>query len=139
MLPAPVDDVWAAIVDWRTHPEWQPSLVQAECPDEVSEGTMLTEVRQSHGQRLTFDVRIVELLPPRRLVAVGKSRGVVSISVALEYELAPADGGTEAAIAVEAELPFVLIPLRHAVVAEVEKELEAMLERLSAVERSPRT
>lgn len=135
-LAAPAEDVWATIVDWRSHAEWQPSLVEVDAPDTIVAGTTLIEVRSSHGQRLTFDVRIADVEAPRRLVALGKSRGVVSISVALEYELAAAGAGTEVQIAVEADLPFVLLPLRHAVVSEVEKELDAMLDRLAALEGS---
>ena len=131
VVEAPVDRVWETIARWNTHLEWQPSLAGVEAPDTLEEGARLVEIRASHGQRLTFDVVIRDWQPGRLVRASGRSRGVVSVAADLVYELEPAGEATSVTIALEAEIPFVLLPLRHAVVTEAEKELAAMLALLS--------
>ncbi|HEX6548898.1 MAG TPA: SRPBCC family protein [Candidatus Dormibacteraeota bacterium] len=124
--------IWTAFSDWKGHADWQPSLVEVDAPDQLGRGTQLVEVRASHGQRLTFEVVIREWEEGRRIRASGKSRGVVSVSADLLYEVAPQGGGSQVTLAVEAEIPLILLPLRHAVQIEVEKELDQMLARLGA-------
>ncbi len=138
LVEAPLDRVWETIADWDTHTEWQPSLVEVEPPATLEAGSRLVEVRASHGQRLTFDVVIAEWRPRRLIRASGRSRGVVSVSADLVYQLDPAGDATQVTIAVEAEIPFVLLPLRHAVVAESDKELGAMLTLLAEREERAR-
>jgi uncharacterized protein YndB with AHSA1/START domain len=134
VVPASVDSVWRWLADWQSHREWQPTLAGVEAPEEIGEGTRLVEMRASHGQRLTFDVTITEWRPGQRIRASGKSRGVVSIAADLIYQVAGDPGGSMVTIAVEAEIPFVLLPLRHAVQTEAEKELAEMLSRLAALQ-----
>lgn len=131
LVEAPLERVWEALARWDTHPEWQPSLAGVEAPEVIEEGTRLVETRASHGQRLTFDVVISELRPRRRIRASGRSRGAVTVAADLVYEVEPAGESTAVTVALEAEIPFVLIPLRHAVVTESEKEIAAMLRLLS--------
>jgi uncharacterized protein YndB with AHSA1/START domain len=128
---APLERVWETIAAWQTHPEWQPSLAEVEAPPVVDLGARLVEIRASHGQRLTFDVVIKEFEPRRLIRASGRSRGVVSVSADLVYVLEPAGDATAVTIALEAEIPFVLLPLRHAVTTESEREITEMLARLA--------
>lgn len=136
LIQAPIEQVWETIADWRTHPEWQPTLVDVDAPPGLGEGVQLVEVRASHGQRLTFDVVLTEWEARRRVRAAGKSRGVVSVRADLVYELEPGDRGTDVTLAVEADVPFVLLPLRHAVQTETEKELVETLRLLAAYQQA---
>ncbi len=132
-VEAPPEQVWTWLADWQSHVEWQPTLEAVEAPEVIGEGTHLVEIRSSHGQRLTFDVVITEFEPNRRIRSSGRSRGVVRVTAEIVYEMTPQDSRTAVSMAVEAEIPFVLRPLQHAVVTETEKEITESLTRLAAM------
>ncbi len=133
IVEAPPDKVWARLVDWQSHPEWQPTLEAVEAPEVITKDSHLTEIRNSHGQRLTFDVVITEFEPLRRIRSSGRSRGMVRVSADIIYEMTPQDSRTAFTMAVEAEIPFVLRPLQHAVVSESEKEITESVSRLASL------
>jgi uncharacterized protein YndB with AHSA1/START domain len=133
IVEAPPEHVWARLADWRTHTDWQPTLEGVDAPELIAEGARLVEIRNSHGQRLTFDVVITEFEPFRRIRSTGRSRGRVRVSADIVYEMTPQDSGTAVTMGVDAEIPFVLRPLQHAVITETENEITDSLARLASM------
>ncbi len=124
--------VFDRLLDWRAHPLWMPTLESVEAPDEIAAGARLVEVRAAHGQRLTFDVTVREVDRPRRVHVTGRSRGAVQIEAGETFGVEPAGERSRVTMAVEARLPLVLLPIRHAVAVETEKEIERSLANLRA-------
>jgi carbon monoxide dehydrogenase subunit G len=131
--------VFAAIADWSSHPEWQPTLARVEVPDGVGAEKTVVEHREGFGQHITFDVHLVDWDPPRRIRASARSRSRIALAADEEFAVEPRGSETVVRMALEFDLPLVLKPLAHGVGIEVGKQIDeslaALRDHIAAVER----
>ena len=88
LIARPVDEVWAALTDWRRAPEWMSGI----------DGMAADGAATGEGTRLVFRSRgaerestVVGWSPPNRLALQSVQGGVTAL---YEYACEPADGGT---------------------------------------------
>lgn len=126
----PPERTFAAIADWRSQAEWQPTLTSAEAPEGVGPGRRMVEHREGFGQHLVFDVEVVDWAPPRRIRVSARSRSRIHLAADEEFVVEDAGTGSLVRMALEFDLPLVLKPLAHGVGIEVGKQLDESLAAL---------
>ena len=140
---APPERTFAAIGDWPSHAEWQPTLASVETPEGIGPGRRLVEHRDGFGQHLTFDVEITDWEPPRRIRVSARSRSRIHLAADEEFAVEPHGSGSLVRMALEFDLPLVLKPLAHGVGIEVGKQLEeslaALRDRLEGTDEAARS
>lgn len=136
-LDASPQEVFGILADWPGHPRWQETVESAEIDGVLKAGARVVEVRRGYGQRLTFDLAIVEYEPPRRIRAAGRSRGAVHLEATELFEAEPDGAGTQVRLAIEYELPLILRPLSHGVASEIGAHLERSLAALARLLQQP--
>ena len=84
-IHAPIERVWAVMVDTAAYGEWNPFVVKAECtsPPEVGDPIVL-HVRWANGRGTTSPERISEVEPPH------EEGGLRRATLAYVYEGLPA-------------------------------------------------
>ena len=84
-IHAPIERVWAVMVDTAAYGEWNPFVVKAECtsPPEVGDPIVL-HVRWANGRGTTSPERISEVVPPH------EEGGLRRATLAYVYEGLPA-------------------------------------------------
>jgi hypothetical protein len=84
-IDAPLDRVWAVMLDTASYAEWNPFVVAAECPDPPHVGDpILLHVRWADGKGTTSPERISVVDPPHDV------DGVRRATLAYVYEGLPA-------------------------------------------------
>ncbi len=87
-IDAPIDDVWAVMLDTASYGEWNPFVVKAECPSPPAVGDPITlHVRWANGRDATSPERISVVEPPHEV------DGVRRATLAYVYEGLPAKLG----------------------------------------------
>lgn len=75
-INAPIDTVWAVMMDLDGYPNWNPFTPKVECPGGPKVGAPIKlHVRWSDGKQMVSPERIVRIDPPQK-GANGLSRGV---------------------------------------------------------------
>lgn len=76
-VSAPLEAVWARLVEFERWPEWNPACASASLGgDEVREGVPVRmELVHPRGRRFFTTPVVFELVPPRRLVLMTRSLG----------------------------------------------------------------
>jgi len=88
-IDAPIERVWAVMLDTASYGEWNPFVVRAECPSPPREGDPIRlHVRWANGKATTSPERISVVEPPELLPA-----GVRRATLAYVYEGLPAKLG----------------------------------------------
>ena len=65
-IDAPLEQVWAVILDTEAYAEWNPFVVRAECPSPPKVGDpIVLQVRWANGRGTTSPERISAIEPPR--------------------------------------------------------------------------
>ncbi len=83
-IDAPLDDVWAVMLDTASYAEWNPFVVRAECPSPPSVGDpIVLHVRWANGRGTTSPERISVIEPPQ------DDQGVRRATLAYVYEGLP--------------------------------------------------
>jgi hypothetical protein len=87
-IHAPLDDVWAVMLDVASYGDWNPFIVKAECsvPPAVGDPIVL-HVRWANGRGATSPERISVVEPPHEV------DGVRRATLAYEYEGLPSKVG----------------------------------------------
>jgi polyketide cyclase/dehydrase/lipid transport protein len=138
----PPESTFAAIADWPSQAEWQPTLASVEAPEGVGLGRPMVEHRDGFGQHLTFDVEVIDWAPPHRVRVSARSRSRIHLAADEEFAVEPHDGGSLVRMALEFDLPLVLKPLAHGVGLEVGKQLDeslaALRDRLEGADQASR-
>ncbi len=84
-IDAPLDEVWAAMLDTASYADWNPFVVRAECASPPSVGDpIVLHVRWATGRGTTSPERISLLEPPH------DDEGVRRATLAYVYEGLPA-------------------------------------------------
>ena len=87
-IDAPIERVWAVMLDTASYAEWNPFVVRADCPSPPKVGDPITlHVRWAGGGRATSPERIELVEPPR------DEDGVRRATLAYVYEGLPAKLG----------------------------------------------
>ena len=87
-IDAPIEDVWAVMLDTASYGEWNPFVVRAECPSPPSVGDPITlHVRWANGRSTTSPERISRVEAPHDV------DGVRRATLAYDYEGLPAKLG----------------------------------------------
>ena len=64
-IDAPIDVVWGVMLDTASYAEWNPFVVQADCPSPPKPGDpILLHVRWANGRQITSPERITVVEPP---------------------------------------------------------------------------
>lgn len=129
-VAAPPEAAFAAIADWTSHSEWQPTLLKVEAVEPLGPEAKLVEHREGFGQRITFDLHVKHWAPPERVLVHAKSRSRIALAADEEFVVEPRGTGSLIRMALEFDVPLVLKPLAHGVGIEAGKQLEASLEAL---------
>ena len=88
-IDAPLDEVWAVMLDTASYGRWNPFVVRAECPSPPSVGDpIVLHVRWANGRGTTSPERISLLEPPH-----DDDDGVRRATLAYVYEGLPAKLG----------------------------------------------
>lgn len=96
---APPDSIWASLTDVPTFPKWRPGLLRVEAlPDENGQRGW----RES-GKHDAVTYRVVELVPPRRLVTRIADQNL-PYSGSWTYDLTPDGSGTRLTITENGEV-----------------------------------
>jgi uncharacterized protein YndB with AHSA1/START domain len=82
-IDAPLDLVWAVMLDVDSYPEWNPFVVRAECrnPPRVGDSIVL-HVRWANGRGTRSPERISAVVPPQPEPAPGRRSAVLSYDYA---------------------------------------------------------
>ena len=83
-IDAPIERVWAVMLDTESYGEWNPFVVRAECPTPAKVGDRIVlHVRWANGRGTTSPERITVIEPP-------EGHGVRRATLAYVYEGLPA-------------------------------------------------
>jgi uncharacterized membrane protein len=104
VINRPVEEVFAALVDFEADPEWQPAVLQSwhTPPGPVRIGTRTYQVRKVFGRRMEYTSIVTNLEPNRMIVCMSLSG--VSPAVCTTYMLEPINGGTKLIVAIDLEI-----------------------------------
>lgn len=86
-VAAPAEEVYAFLTEIANLPRWQSGVVEAEqtSPGPMAVGSTAAIERRIMGQRIRADLRVVELVPNRRIVLETEASGLhLEASVAIE-------------------------------------------------------
>ncbi len=84
-IEAPIEDVWAVMLDTAAYDEWNPFVVRADCPTPPSVGDRIVlHVKWANGKGTTSPERIIAIEPPH------DADGVRRATLAYVYEGLPA-------------------------------------------------
>ena len=88
-IDAPIDGVWAVMLDTEAYGEWNPFLERLECPQPPKVGDpIVLHVRWANGKTARSPERITALDPPSR-----DEEGVTTARLSYEYEGLPSKLG----------------------------------------------
>ncbi|HUR92176.1 MAG TPA: SRPBCC family protein [Gemmatimonadaceae bacterium] len=131
VVAAPADQVWAAITDVASAPQWRTDVKSVEVVRQGAAGPVWREV--SGDGTITFET--VESLPPRRLVTRIADKSL-PFGGRWTYELEPTTGGTRVTIREDGEVynPVFRFVSRYVMGhhATIEKYLTSLRTRLGA-------
>jgi len=83
-IDAPIDVVWAVMLDSAAYGEWNPFVYKVECPSPAEVGDPIRlYVRWSNGKTTSSPERITVIEPPH------EADGVVTAALSYEYEGLP--------------------------------------------------
>lgn len=74
-IPVPVSDVWSALVDIESYPDWNPYHVRVEGVLEVGERLNI-RVHKPNGNEVDVPPHVLSIVPERSLVWGGGVRGI---------------------------------------------------------------
>jgi hypothetical protein len=87
-IDAPIERVWAVMLDTAAYADWNPFVVRADCPTPAKVGDAITlHVRWANGRGTTSPERITVVEPPR------EDGGARRATLAYVYEGLPAKLG----------------------------------------------
>lgn len=100
VIPRPVEQVFAYVVDPANVPAWQPAVVEMHAEGPVGLGQRVVQTRRLAGRRIDLVVDVCEFVPNERFglrIASGPSPGVMTVT----FSVVP--GGTR--LRMVAEIP----------------------------------
>lgn len=133
-LPRPADDVFPWLFDEDKVPRWTSGLETYEKldPGPLAVGSRIRQSLLVSGQRLSFDLRVVRLDPPRTAESTFETRGFKATQI---WTLASSDGGTRVTQVIQAKASLsarLLQPIiEPRLQAKVERDLAALRELLA--------
>ena len=81
IIERPIDEVWAALTDWKNAPKWMSGIEEMWADGETSEGTRLTFLARGK-ERLSLIVRC----EPGRAIVLRSTQGNVTADYAYELQ-----------------------------------------------------
>jgi uncharacterized protein YndB with AHSA1/START domain len=133
-LPAAPDRVWDVISSPGTYEQWMTihTKWKGEVPERFVPGATLDEVVTMLGMANTISWTVTECEPPARLTISGT--GMAGVKSTFTLSVAPdGNGGSTAEIDAEFEGQMVVGALGKAVEKDAQANLDASLEKLSAL------
>lgn len=137
-IARPPPEVFASIADIDAWPSWLIASgivrVARASDDPLAEGEPLTVDQRAAGRAGTFEARITALEPPGRLALDGRDGDGVTIDI--DAELGPADGGTNLRWSIRIGLPLRYRMFESMARPQVERaaalDIEALKRRLES-------
>ena len=105
-INAPIDQVWEIIASCERLPEWNVNVVEVrDCPDRLDRvGTRVTTVVRVLGRKIEGTQETTKADKPHAYAL--KLSGAGGAKATLDQTFTEADGGTDATVEVEYELPM---------------------------------
>jgi hypothetical protein len=130
---ASAEELWAVLMDWRSYPAWNPTVVALE--GEAALGTSLSaSVATGSGRVMKFRPVVVEFEAGRKFAWQGKVILPQLLSAHHSFEVLPHGGG--ATFVHSEEFRGLLLPLLGSMLRDTERTQAAMNQALVAeVER----
>ena len=128
-LSSPTNEVWAALVDFESYPDWNPFLTKMEA--ELGEGKPFKAMsRLPSGIKLGFVGRILSVVPDREISWVGRPTMMPSSAMEIKhtFTLEPVESGTH--LQQREEATGFMIPISGWILGQAQKGQVAWNEAL---------